>query len=78
MTRPDPPTAIQTNLAAIFISLELSRSIWLITSLSRILRRVRRTATAQAGLRANIRMMFQAISEGSTRSAPFPVRASKN
>src|SRR5208337_1693566 len=27
-------SAIQTNLAAIFISLELSRSIWLITSLS--------------------------------------------
>src|SRR5271165_5590542 len=27
-------TAIQTDLAAIFISLELSRSIWLITSLS--------------------------------------------
>src|SRR5208282_3166803 len=32
--RHDAPTAIQTNLAAIFISLELSRSIWLITSLS--------------------------------------------
>jgi transposase len=32
--RHDVPTAIQTNLAAIFISLELSRSIWLITSLS--------------------------------------------
>ena len=30
----EAPTAIQTNLAAIFISLELSRSIWLITSLS--------------------------------------------
>ena len=30
----EPSTAIQTNLAAIFISLELSRSIWLITSLS--------------------------------------------
>lgn len=28
------PTAIQTNLAGIFMSLELSRSIWLITSLS--------------------------------------------
>src|SRR5208283_2277506 len=28
------PTAIQTNLGAIFSSLELSRSIWLITSLS--------------------------------------------
>ena len=28
------PAAIQTNLAAIFTSLELSRSIWLITSLS--------------------------------------------
>ncbi len=26
------PAAIQTNLAAIFVSLELSRSIWLITS----------------------------------------------
>ena len=32
--RHDAPTAIQTNLAAIFISLELSRSVWLITSLS--------------------------------------------
>jgi transposase len=32
--RPEAPTAIQTNLAAIFISLELSRPIWLITSLS--------------------------------------------
>src|SRR5271165_2069830 len=30
--RPEAPTAIQTHLAAIFISLELSRSIWLITS----------------------------------------------
>jgi transposase len=32
--RAEAPTAIQTNLAAIFTSLELSRSIWLITSLS--------------------------------------------
>jgi transposase len=32
--RGEAPTTIQTNLAAIFISLELSRSIWLITSLS--------------------------------------------
>ena len=32
--RTEAPTAIQTDLAAIFISLELSRSIWLITSLS--------------------------------------------
>src|SRR5271168_2072573 len=32
--RPDAPTAIQSNLAVIFVSLELSRSIWLITSLS--------------------------------------------
>jgi transposase len=30
----EAPIAIQTDLAAIFISLELSRSIWLITSLS--------------------------------------------
>jgi transposase len=30
----EAPTAIQNNLAAIFVSLELSRSIWLITSLS--------------------------------------------
>ena len=27
-------TAIQTNLGAIFVSLELSRSIWLVTSVS--------------------------------------------
>ena len=32
--RPEAPTAIQTHLAAIFVSLELSRSIWVITSLS--------------------------------------------
>ena len=32
--RSDTTTAIQTNLAAIFTSLELSRSIWLVTSLS--------------------------------------------
>jgi transposase len=30
----EEPTAIRTNLAAIFVSLELSRSTWLITSLS--------------------------------------------
>jgi transposase len=30
----EEPSAIQTNLAAIFVSLELSRSTWLITSLS--------------------------------------------
>jgi transposase len=28
------PTAIRINLGAIFVSLELSRSAWLITSLS--------------------------------------------
>src|SRR6202142_3018393 len=32
--RPEAPTPIQTHLAASFVSLELSRSIWLITSLS--------------------------------------------
>jgi transposase len=32
--RPEAQTAIQTNLAAIFASLELSQSIWMITSLS--------------------------------------------
>ena len=32
--RPEAPTVIQTNLAAIFVSLELSRSNWLVTSLS--------------------------------------------
>ena len=30
----DEPTAIRTNLDAIFVSLELSRSTWLITSVS--------------------------------------------
>jgi transposase len=30
----DPLTAIRTDLGAIFVSLELSRSSWLITSLS--------------------------------------------
>ena len=28
------PTAIRTSLGAIFVSMELSRSVWLITSLS--------------------------------------------
>jgi transposase len=32
--RPQAPAAIQTELRAIFVSLELSRSTWLITSLS--------------------------------------------
>jgi transposase len=32
--RAEAPTAIQTKLAAIFVSLELSRSVWLITFLS--------------------------------------------
>src|SRR5438552_12995388 len=32
--RADAPTAIQTDLRAIFVSLELSRSTWLITSLA--------------------------------------------
>jgi transposase len=32
--RSEAPTAIQTHLAASFVSLELSRSIWLITWLS--------------------------------------------
>jgi hypothetical protein len=31
--QPHTPTAIRTDLGAIFVSLELSRSIWLITSL---------------------------------------------
>ena len=32
--RHEEPTAIRTNLGAIFVSLELSRSIWLVTSIS--------------------------------------------
>ncbi len=32
--RAEAPTAIRTDLGAIFVSLELSRSTWLITSLS--------------------------------------------
>src|SRR5258706_2592260 len=32
--RPEAPSAIRTNLGAIFTSLELSHSTWLITSLS--------------------------------------------
>src|SRR5215218_11233679 len=32
--RPDTPATIRTDLSAIFVSLELSRSVWLITSLS--------------------------------------------
>src|ERR1700694_2372817 len=32
--RPEVPTTIRTDLGAIFVSLELSRSSWLITSLS--------------------------------------------
>lgn len=33
-SQPHSPTAIRTDLAAIFVSLELSRSTWPITSLS--------------------------------------------
>lgn len=33
-SQPHTPAAIRTDLAAIFVSLELSRSTWLITSLS--------------------------------------------
>ena len=33
-SRPQAPTAIRTDLGAIFVSMELSRSTWLITSLS--------------------------------------------
>ena len=33
-SQPHTPTAIRTDLGAIFVSLELSRSTWLITSLS--------------------------------------------
>src|ERR1017187_4544394 len=32
--RPQAPTAIRTDLGAVFVSLELSRSTWLVTSLS--------------------------------------------
>ena len=32
--QPEAPTAIRTDLGAIFVSLELSRSTWLVTSLS--------------------------------------------
>ena len=32
--QPETPAAIQTNFTAIFVSLELSRSVWMITSLS--------------------------------------------
>jgi transposase len=32
--RTEEPTAIRTDLGAIFVSLELSRSSWLVTSLS--------------------------------------------
>src|SRR5688500_10640215 len=32
--RPEPSTAIRSELGAVFVSLELSRSNWLITSLS--------------------------------------------
>jgi hypothetical protein len=33
--KPEDQTAIRTTLGAIFVSLELSRSTWLVTSLSR-------------------------------------------
>ena len=34
VARYDQPAAIRTDLGAIFVSLELSRSTWLVTSLS--------------------------------------------
>jgi transposase len=34
--RPQAPTAIRTNLGAIFLSMEISRTTWLLTSLSEL------------------------------------------
>ncbi len=34
LAQPETPAAIRTNFTAIFVSIELSHSIWLITSLS--------------------------------------------
>jgi hypothetical protein len=36
LAQPETPAAIRTNFTAIFVSIELSHSIWLITSLSEL------------------------------------------
>jgi transposase len=62
--RPGAPTAIQTDLAAIFISLELSRSIWLMTSLSPGGGQKMSKLCASRGRRGAVSALFGAEAEG--------------
>ena len=63
--RPEAPTAIQTHLAASFVSLELSRSIWLITSLSPASgERIIEAFRASRGRRGAAGALFGAQAEG--------------
>ena len=74
--RPEAPTAIQTHLAASFVSLELSRSIWLITSLSPGSgEKMSKHSCASRGRRGAAGALFGA-SSGRRRSGPenpFPI-----
>ena len=75
--RPEAPTAIQTHLAASFVSLELSRSIWLITSLSPGLRRENVEAfRASRGRRCAAGALFGAQEESMRRGPENPSRLS--
>ena len=75
--RAEAPTAIQTNLAAIFVSLELSRTIWLVTSLSPGGGEKMSKHSLQAGDIASLLARFQGLKEKAlTRTGkPFPIVA---
>ena len=61
--RPQAPTAIRTDLGAIFVSLELSRSTWLITSLSPGGGEKMSKHTVRSGDVARLRARFSRLSE---------------
>ena len=74
--RPEAPTAIQTHLAASFVSLELSRSIWLITSLSPGSGEKMSKHSVRAGDVAALLARFselQAEGVGADRKESFPI-----
>jgi transposase len=60
---PQAPTAIRTDLGAIFVSLELSRSTWLITSLSPGGGEKMSKHTVRSGDVAGLRARFSRLSE---------------
>lgn len=61
--RPQAPTAIRADLGAIFVSLELSRSTWLITSLSPGGGEKMSTHTVRSGDVAGLRARFSQLKD---------------